>query len=203
MSRTDKFYEMCTTLPMDEIRDTRDEAYVPELLEIAQLRDSGALNEAIEYGLAITKMFADFDLPYYMVAHIHFQQQNPEEAKNLALSAINNCPRKYRLYSIVGLAEFDLGNLANALVWWCRSILAQGLVSDYQEYDPFLHLSYAAEAVRANQSASILLTMVDAIDPDSPRLSKEYTQPLTELKRHWARGPFQKAIDQIVNQYFA
>jgi hypothetical protein len=203
MSRTDKFYEMCTTLPVDEIRDDRDEAYLPELVEIARLRDSGALEDAIEYGLAITKMFSDFDLPYYMVSHIYFQRRKPEKALELALDAIGSCPRKYRLYSVVGLAEFDQQHLANALVWWCRSILAQGLVSDYQEYEPFLHLSYAADAAKASGASKVLLTMVDAIEPDSPRLSKEYTEPLTGIKGHWARPPFRKAIEQIVTQYFA
>ncbi|MGF1506775.1 MAG: tetratricopeptide repeat protein [Chloroflexi bacterium] len=202
MSRADKFYRMCTTLPADEDYDDRDETYVPELVEVAKLRDSGALNDAIAYGKSIQKMYPDYDLIAYMVAHIYFQQQQPKEAMDVALAAIRDCKRKYRLYSVVGLAEYDIDNVANALVWWCRSVVAQGLVSDFQEYDPFLHLSYAAEMTRANKEARILMTMVDAIEPQSPRLNDSYLEKMQSVRTSWARAPFVKAIEHIVEQYF-
>jgi len=40
---------MCTTLPFEEIKDERDESSIPELLHVAELRDAGSTQDAIEY----------------------------------------------------------------------------------------------------------------------------------------------------------
>lgn len=202
MSRADKFYRMCTTLPADELWDERDETFVPELVDIAKRRDSGALDEAIEYGNAIVKMYPDYDLVYYMVAHIHFQRDDPAAAMQLALEGIPNVQRKYRLYAVAGLAEYDRGRLANALVWWCRSVVAQALVSDFQEYEPYLHLGAAAELLRMDEEMRIMTTMVDAIEPQVAPLSPAYLQRMDALRSMWVKAPFTRALSHIVDQYY-
>src|SRR5690348_10504130 len=133
MNRAEKFFQMCTTLPFEENKDDRDERAVPEIVHVAELRDAGNMQDAIDYGKALIKMYPNFDLIPFMISYIYYQRDFPQEAFQVAVDAIPRCPRKYRLYAVAGLAEFKRGHLPEALVWWTRSVIAQCSVVDYQE----------------------------------------------------------------------
>jgi predicted Zn-dependent protease len=201
MSRADKFFQMSTQLPLEEIRDERDEHAIPELTHVAVLRDAGNMQDAIDYATSLSKMYPDYDLIPFMIAYIYYQKEFPQEAIHVALEAIPKCKRKYRLYSVVGLAESAQGNLEKALVWWSRSVIAQCTVADYQEADPFLHLAHAAEAVGARQESQVLFTMVDAIEPDSPRLDEAEETKFRSLKKSWVKDPVIRVIRHIDSNY--
>jgi tetratricopeptide (TPR) repeat protein len=201
MSRADKFFQMSTQLPLEEIKDERDEHAIPELTHVAVLRDAGNMQDAIDYATSLSKMYPDYDLIPFMIAYIYYQKEFPQEAIRTALDAIPTCKRKYRLYSVVGLAEFAQNNLENALVWWSRSVIAQCVVADYQEADPFLHLAHVAEAVGARQESQVLFTMVDAIEPDSPRLGETEETQFRALKKSWVKDPLVKVIKYIDANY--
>ncbi len=197
MSCEDKFISMCTKLPFEEIRDERDEFSVPELKRIAEFRDSGQMQEAVDYGKTLMKMYPDNDLIPFMIAYIYYQQQFPDEALQVAVDAIPHCPRKYRLYSVAGLAEFRRERLPEALVWWSRGAIAQCTITDFQEHDPFLHLAHAAEQIGARREAQALFAMSDAIEPDNPRLSNDEIERLAQVKRSWAAKPFGEVVKKI------
>ena len=204
MSREDKegrFYHMCTNLPFDEIKDARDEYSVPELAQVAELRDGGSLQNAIDYGKSLMAMYPDNDLLPFMIAHIYYQRHFPDEALQLAIDAIPRCPRKYRLYSVAGLAEFDRGRLPEAVVWWSRSVIAQCVVIDFQEHDPFLHMAHAAEIVGCKREAQSLFQMSDAIEASGMRLDTDACSTLAKIKDSWARKPFIKVIKYIDQTY--
>jgi tetratricopeptide (TPR) repeat protein len=187
MGKAEEFFRLCTTLPLEEVRDERNEASVPELARVAELRDAGNMQEAVDYAMALVKMYPDYDLIPFMIAYIYYQKEFPAEARKVAVDAMSQCNRKYRLYSVAGLAEFDLGRLPEALVWWSRSVIAQCMVEDFQEYDPFLHLAHAAEILGAKRQATLLFQMTDAIEPDShPRADDPSINKLMPLKKSWA-----------------
>ncbi len=201
MSRDDKFIHMATTLPYEEVKDTRDETSIPELAQVAEMRDAGSVQAAIDYAKSLMKMYPDNDLVPFMIAYIYYQRHFPEEALQVAVEAIPRCPRKYRLYSVAGLAELDRGRLPEALVWWARSVVAQCTVTDFQEYDPFLYLAHAAEVVGARKQAEMFFTMADAIEPDKIRLDDETVGMLSTLKNSWARAPLIRLLQQIERDY--
>jgi predicted Zn-dependent protease len=201
MSRADKFFQISTQLPLEEIKDDRDEHAIPELTHVAVLRDAGNMQDAIDYATSLSKMYPDYDLIPFMIAYIYYQKEFPQEAIHTALEALPNCKRKYRLYSVIGLAESAQGNIENALVWWSRSVIAQCVVADYQEADPFLHLAHVAEVVGAKQESQVLFTMVDAIEPDSPRLGESEEARLRALKKSWVKDPLIKVIKYIDTNY--
>lgn len=201
MNRSEKFFQMCTTLPFEENKDERDERAVPEIVHVAELRDAGNMQESIDYGKALIKMYPNFDLIPFMVAYIYYQKDFPQEALQLAVDAIPRCPRKYRLYAIAGLAEFKRGHLAEALVWWTRSVVAQCSVIDYQESEPFLHLAHAAEAIGSRREAEMLFTMADAIEQGAPRLGPDQVEQLAELRESWAREPFARVLKYVDEHY--
>jgi hypothetical protein len=190
MSREEKFYSMCVNLPFEERKDERDEHSVPELIHIAELRDAGSLQDAIDYGKSLMKMYPDNDLIPFMIAHIYYQRMFPDEALQIAIEAIPKCPRKYRLYSVAGLAELDRNRIAEAVVWWCRSVIAQCMVKDFQEHDPFLHLAHTAEIVGSKAESKIFFQMADAIEPSAMRLDQTVLNALSAIKSSWARKPF-------------
>ncbi len=197
MSREEKFYQMCITLPFEERKDDRDEYSIPELRHVAELRDSGQMQEAIDYGRSLMKMYPDNDLIPFMIAYIYFQQQFADEALQLAIEAIPRCPRKYRLYSVAGLAEFSRDRLPEALVWWARSIVAQCTVTDFQENDPFLYLAHTAMLIGAGREAQALFTMADAIEPGGRRLDDHITERLEAIQNSWARKAFLEVVRYI------
>ncbi len=201
MSREEKFFRMSTTLPFEEVKDPRDETSVPELVHVAQMRDAGNVQDAIDYAKSLMKMYPDNDLIPFMVAYIYYQRHFPDEALEIAVDAIPRCPRKYRLYSVAGLAEFDRGRLPEALVWWARSVVAQCTVTDFQEHDPFLHLAHAAEIAGSKLEADALFTMSDAIEPNKMRLDSESLANLSAIKNSWAREPFLRVIQHINKTY--
>ena len=116
MDRVEQFYNMCTTLPLPEEKDERDEESVPELHKVAELRDSGNVHDAIEYATGLMKLHSDNDLVPFMIAYMYYQKELPDEAYQVAVEAMEKCPRKYRLYSAAGLAEFSRGRLPEALL---------------------------------------------------------------------------------------
>ncbi len=201
MSRDDKFIHMATTLPYEEVKDTRNETSIPELVQVAEMRDAGNVQEAIDYARSLMKMYPDNDLIPFMIAYIYYQRHFPDEALQVAVDAIPRCPRKYRLYSVAGLAELDRGRLPEAIVWWSRSVVAQCTVADFQEYDPFLYLAHTAEIVEAKQEAAALFTMADAIEPGQIRLDGETLAGLAGIKRSWARAPLLQVLRQIEQEY--
>jgi len=203
MSRSDKLIEMSTTLPLEEVLDTRNESSVPELQRVAELRDSGSVADAINYSMSLQKMYPDFDLIPFMIAYIQYQEGNPDKALKTALAAIPDVKRKYRLYSVAGLAEYGKSNLTNAIVWWSRSAIAQASVTDFQEYDPFLYLGYAAQAVGENAHAETLFTLVNAIDPSAPRSDGLKDEMAAELKGSWAKKPVSKILEIIIRKYLS
>jgi tetratricopeptide (TPR) repeat protein len=201
MSREEKFFRMSINLPFEEVKDERDETSIPELEHVANLRDAGNVQDAIDYGKALMKMYPDNDLIPFMIAYIYYQRHFPDEALEIAADAILHCPRKYRLYSVAGLAEFDRDNLPEALVWWARSVVAQCTVTDYQEYDPFLHMAHAAELIGAKAQADVFFTMSDVIAQDTMRLDQPAIDQLTGIKSSWARDPYRRVIEHIEATY--
>lgn len=201
MSRQDKFFRMSTTLPYPEVKDDRDETSIPELAHVAELRDAGNVQDAIDYGKSLMKMYPDNDLIPFMIAYIYYQRQFPDEAMAIALDAIPRCPRKYRLYSVAGLAEFDRGHLPEALVWWARSIVAQCTVTDFQEYDPFLYMAHAAEIINAKREADVFFTMADAIEPERVRLEDDDIERLRAVRSSWAKEAFRRVLKHVDQQY--
>ncbi len=201
MSRDEKFIRMATIPPFEEVKDTRNETSIPELVQVAEMRDAGNVQEAIDYARSLMKMYPDNDLIPFMIAYIYYQRHFPDEALQVAVDAIPRCPRKYRLYSVAGLAELDRGRLPEAIVWWSRSVVAQCTVADFQEYDPFLYLAHTAEIVEAKQEAAALFTMADAIEPGQIRLDGETLAGLAGIKRSWARAPLLQVLRQIEQEY--
>jgi hypothetical protein len=199
--KADRFIKMCTALPFEEIKDERDESSVPELIHVAELRDAGSTQDAIDYANSLMKMYPDNDLVPFMVAYIYYQKQFPREAMQTAVGAIPKCPRKYRLYSVAGLAELDSGHLAEAIVWWCRSVIAQCSVLDFQEHDPFLYLAHGAEVLGARREMTAFFTMTDSIDPKRPRLEPDEVERLASVKSTWIHDPFLKVLQHIEANY--
>jgi hypothetical protein len=119
----------------------------------------------------------------------------------LAVNAVPKCPRKYRLYSVAGLAEFEQGHLPEAFVWWSRSIVAQCTVSDFQEYDPFLHMAHVAGILGAKREAQLLYTMTDAIEASAPRLDEASVQKIATVADSWVAQPLLKVLQVLDTQY--
>nr|MBN1229124.1 hypothetical protein [Anaerolineae bacterium] len=182
------------------MRDERDERSIPELVHVAELRDAGNPMEAIKYAGTLMRMYPNNDLVPFMVAYIYYQLEYPEEAIKVAVEAIPKCKRKYRLYSVAGLAEFDQGKLPEALVWWARSIIAQCKVSDFQEHEPFLHVAHTADILGLKE-AKPLFTMVDAIDPSKGRLNETVLEKLSYIEDMWVKKPFTRVINHIDKIY--
>jgi tetratricopeptide (TPR) repeat protein len=203
MDREDKFYQACLELPLPEERDERDERSLPELAEVAQLRDDGRFQEAIDYGRALVKMFPDFDLIYYMIAHMYYEKERPAEAKQTAIEGIRECKRRYRLYAVAGMAEFDVGKLAEALVWWSRSIVAQCEVVEFQDHDPFLYLAHAAGIVGAKRSSETLFQMADVIEPSGYRLTADSLVKLNPLRKSWVAEPLRLVLKELESRLHA
>ncbi len=203
MSRTEKFFEMSTRLPKEELIDERTELSLPELRHVAELRDGGSPQDAINYALSLQKMYPDFDLIPFMIAYVQYQDGKPEKAMKTALGAIPECKRKYRLYSVAGLAEYSKDNLANALVWWSRSAIAQAQVADFQEFDPFQYLGHAAKGIGQDEHAQTMYTMATAIDPNAPQDEAVRQDIMTQMKTLWARKPFKQVLDVITRQHLS
>ncbi len=202
MSRAQKFIDMCINLPFEELRDERDETTIPELLHVAEMRDAGNMQDAIDYGRALTKMYPDFDLIPFMIAYIYYQKDFSQEALQTAIEAVPRCPRKYRLYAVAGLAEFRRGHLPEAFVWFSRSAVAQCKIQDFQESDPFLYLANAAEILGARREAEMLFQMVEAIERQKPpHLNPADIDLLIELRESWAREPLLQVLRTIDSQY--
>lgn len=199
--KTERFVSMCTTLPFEEEKDERGEDSIPELRHVADLRDSGNMQDAIDYGMSLMKMYPDNDLIPFMIGYIYYQKQFPREALQMAINAIPRCQRRYRLYSLAGLAEFELGHLPEALVWWSRSVIAQCAVSDFQEHDPFLHLAHAADLVDAKREAQLLYTMTDAIESSGPRLDLDTVRKMSSIRTSWVAQPLLKVLQNLDEQY--
>ena len=199
--KAQRFYAMCTTLPFEEQRDDRDEDSVPELRRVAELRDSGSMQDAIDYGKALMKMYPNNDLIPFMIGYIYYQAEFPKEAMQLAVNAIPNCPRKYRLYSLAGLAEFAQSHLAEALVWWSRSVIAQCTVEDYQEYDPFMHLGCAAETIGRSHEAQMLFSVTDAIEASAPRLDAAAADRIAVIRKMWVQEPLADVLHFLDEKY--
>jgi hypothetical protein len=197
MDREDRFYQACLQLPQPEGRDERDERSVPELAEVAHLRDEGSFQDAIDYGKALIRMYPDFDLIYYMIAHIYYQKELPDEARQIALEGMAECNRRYRLYAVAGLAEFDKGKLPEALVWWSRSVVAQCEVVDFHEHDPFLYLAHAANVVGAKRAREVLFQMADVIEPAGYRLTADSLMRLDPLRKLWVSEPFKLVLKEL------
>jgi tetratricopeptide (TPR) repeat protein len=201
MDRGEQFYHMCTTLPLPEEKDERDENSVPELIRVAELRDSGNIQHAIEYAEGLMKLYPDNDLIPFMIAYMYYQKDLPEEARQIATEAMEKCPRKYRLYSVAGLAEFARGRLPEALVWWSRSAVAQCQMVDFQEYDPFLHLAHAALAIGAKHEAASFFEISDAIARDTLRLSPATEARLAPVAGSWYAEPLLRTLQEIDTEY--
>lgn len=199
--KAQRFFTMCTTLPFEELRDERGEDSVPELRHVAELRDSGNMQDAIDYGMSLMKMYPDNDLIPFMIGYIYYQKQFPREAMQLAVNSIPNCPRKYRLYSLAGLAEFEQSHLDESLVWWSRSIIAQCTVIDYQEYDPFMHMGCAAETIGRKREAQLLFTMTDAIEASAPRLDSTAAQKISAIRSMWVLEPLGDVLHLLDEKY--
>lgn len=201
MSREDKFFQLSTTLPYPERNDERDESSVPELANVVELFESGSAQGAIEYGKSLMKMYPDNDLIPYMLATIYHQRNFPDEALELAVEAIPQCPRRYRLYAMAGLAEFDRSRLPEALVWWSRSVVAQCSVMDFQEPRPFLHLAHTAELINAKREADMFFTMTDAMAEDRPRLSDEAIERLATVRGSWVARPLTRVLAHLDQEH--
>jgi hypothetical protein len=74
-------------------------------------------------------------------------------------------------------------------------------VVDYQEYDPFMHMAYAAETIGAKREAQLLFTMTDAIEASAPRVDEPAAQKIAAVKSHWVAEPLAKVLQHLDERY--
>ena len=194
MTRIEQFIAACTTLPFIEESDDRDESSIPEISRMSAMLDNGMFEEAIEYGIGLIKHFPDNDVLPTIVGTMLIQLNRSDEVDNLIRDALPNCRRKYRLYSMAGQASFARNRLAEALVWWSRSAVAQCQNAEYQTATPFFNLAHAALVIGSMDAARSMLTLSRAIDPDKPRLSTTLQDLMEPLRYQW----FAEAIAQVL-----
>lgn len=201
MSRAEQFIAACTTLPYPEIRDERGETSVPELKFLSARLDQGMVDEAVEYGRGLARHFPDNDLVAAIVGSLLIRQDRVEEVTNLLRGSLARYPRKYRLYSMAGQADMARDRLANASVWWSRSVIAQCEVHDYQVHLPFYHLAHAAIVLEAFHEAEALFEMSSYIEPNAPHFSPTLEERLEPIRYHWMADPLFQVLQHIEATY--
>lgn len=199
--KENQFLEMATSVPFLEIRDDRDEFSIPELIQILHIAESGDIAETTAYADGLMKMYPDFDLIPFTLAHVHLRNYSPQGALEVTLAALPKVKRHYRMYAVMGNAEYSRGRLAEAIVWWSRSIIAQCMVMDFLEEDPFLYLGHAATVIGEQLDAEIFFAMADTICDPPRRLTPEQVDQLLPLRDHWSKKPFKKLIKQLQVEY--
>lgn len=200
-SRTEQFYAACVNLPFPEAKDERGEENVPELTRVSSLLDEGRTIQAVGYARGLIRHFPGLDIPAVIAGTLVMNSGRPQDVVDIVRTALPEVPRRYRLYSLAGQAEFALGNLANACVWWSRSAIAQCMVSDYQVHTPFFYMAHVAVVVGAFHQAGSFLAMSSAIEPTAPRLLGDLEEYMEPLGTHWAAGPLKMALEYIEHNY--
>jgi hypothetical protein len=201
MNRDEQFYQACTTLPYPEVRDERDETSVPELERLSVKLEEGQRDNAIGYGQGLMRHYPDNDLVPTAVGTLLTQQNRAQEVGDLLRAALPRCPRRYRLYAMAGQADLALNHLANASVWWSRSVIAQCQVIDYQVYTPFYNLAHVAVVLDAFYEAESLLAMSSAIAPDAPHFSPTLEEILEPLRLQWVAEPLRRVLQHTEEKY--
>lgn len=201
MTRSEQLFMACTSLPYPEVRDERDETSVPELEHLSAKAAEGLREDAIEYGRGLMRHYPDSDLIPAQVGMLLALQNRAYEVSELLRTVLPRCPRRYRLYAMAGQADLALNRLANAAVWWSRSVIAQCHVIDYQVYTPFYNMAHVALVLDAYHAAESFLAMSAAITPSAPHLSPALEAQLEALRQMWVAEPLRRVVEHVEANY--
>lgn len=196
-----QFFQLATTLPFPEIRDDRDEFSIPEIRQLSEIISGGDMAEAHAYANGLMRMFPDFDLIPFSVAYGYLSYRYAKEALDVALEVLPRVKRHYRLYSVVGQAEAARNRLAEGIVWWSRSIIAQCTVLEFLEEDPFVYLGYVSTIIGEQLDADVFFSLADHISGGPRRLDPNQVDILLPLRDHWSRKVVKQLIRHLQVEY--
>ena len=133
-----------------------------ELSSLTKLLNSGENSEVIRMGKQIIPKFEDFDLPYIWVASAHRAAKQYSEAKAILVEGLSKSKRKTLILRDMGETELALGNIEDAIYWWCQALV--GISLDPVDFVVYLFLSSVAEGVGCGSLSRGFLKRADIIN---------------------------------------
>nr|NJM02048.1 hypothetical protein [Desulfobacula sp.] len=143
-STGDGFADSCFALDFLPSPDDRSGSRMEGLKEVPGLVKQGLLNEAWMILDKHHLEIKDLDFIYAFKALILQKNGQAEAAEKTLLAGLKFGRGKFLLYDRLGALAFETGQLAEAVRWWIKSIVAMRMLNQVTMWEPFLYLASTA-----------------------------------------------------------
>ena len=157
--------------------------------------NSREYSKAIMAGKQILPQFADFDLLYKWVGDAYRATKNYDESKAILNEGLLKAKRKILLLTSMGETEIGLGNIEDAVFWWCQAYHC--LSKNPIDYNAYLLLSYVAKGVGDSDSEQRLLNRVDTLRGGRIRLDSQTARNMLALVSKGNKEAMKKVLQGL------
>ena len=175
----DAYIDACFQFDFQEHHDTRNWREIPEAQALVKFAREKNTEAALRQCQIVRDNYPDFYWPYYWLATLYGGQGRLEDARQALTEGLGYAKSKYNLCGKMGEIEWEVGNLAEAVKWWLKSVIIQINTDNLDTFTPFLRLSYIAQGFGLTDTQLLLIQYVDNINY-AVRYDNEYALEMWE-----------------------
>jgi branched-chain amino acid transport system permease protein len=195
----ENYVRSCAEMAFTEKAEERTFRSDPAFQRVLDPLNSKQYGTAIQTAESLLQRFEDFDLPYKWLASACRSTDDLKRSQQVLAEGLSKAKRKSILLTDMGETEWRMGNIHEAVYFWCQALHC--LSSNPIDYNAFLLLSCVASGCGLRDVEHMLLDRVDAIRGGQVRLDPTVADRLTSLARSKKSPAMCNAILAIGTKY--
>lgn len=193
------YVRSCAETAFPEEKEERTFRSDPAFQRVLDPLNSQQYSAAIKAAESLLPRFLDFDLPYKWLASACLSTDKLQRSQEVLAQGLAKAKRKSLLLTDMGETEWRMGNVHQAVYWWCQALHC--LSSNPIDYNAYLLLSYVAKGCGLGGVEQRLLGRVDAMRAGLIRLDPATADRLTSLVRSKKSSAMIRAVQGIAEKY--
>lgn len=198
-SDEEEYVRGCSTPAFSDQKEERTFRSDPAFQQILDPLNSKQFSAAIKAAGNLVPRFPDFDLPYKWLASAHRSTEQLQRSREVLSRGIAKARRKTLLLTDIGETEWRLGNVHQAVYWWCQALHC--FASNPIDYNAYLMLSYVANGCGLSDIERRLLAKVDAMRGGQVRADPPTADQLTSFVRSKKNAAITRALQDMDSKY--
>ncbi|HUF52145.1 MAG TPA: hypothetical protein VMR52_00020 [Dehalococcoidia bacterium] len=193
------FVRCCAEAAFTEAAEDRTFRSDPAFQQVLGPLNAEQYASAIKAAAKVVPRFPDFDLPYKWLAAAYLSTDQLQQSRAVLIKGLAKTRRKSLLLTDLGETEWRLGNIHQAVFYWCQAL--QCLGANPVDYNAYLLLAHVARGCGLSGAEQALLARVDAMQGGSVRIDSTTGERLLSMVRQNKTGAMSRAVQHAVDHH--
>ncbi len=198
----DIFVEECFSFDLPLKVEKRNPSQIQGLKDIPGLVKKNRLKEAWQILDTHQDKYIDLDFIYVWQAMILERSGRIPEAKEILADGLKHATQKHVLCDRMGFLAYKADDMAGAIKWWIRSVVAMHKIQTVTMWEPFLYLAYVAQGFGNENAFQSLMVQVTKISVHGElQLEKDAQKNLNKMLKTLPLESVTNALDILCTRF--